>query len=55
MFVEYGYSGYLVTKLLNIWYKLFLCRPFHDWELRAISLKIFNMRERLGVVVIFSA
>lgn len=49
MFVKYGYSGYLVTKLLNIWDKLFLRRPFHDWELRAI---IFSMRERLGVVVI---
>lgn len=54
MSVKYDYSGYLLTKLLNIWYKLFLCRPFHDWELRAISLKIFNMRERLGVVVILS-
>lgn len=38
MFVKYGYSGYLVTKLLNIWYKLFLCRPFHDRELGAVSL-----------------
>lgn len=37
--------------MLNIWYKLFLRRPFHDWELRAI---IFNMRERLEVVVILS-
>lgn len=38
MFVKYGYSGHLVTKLLNICYKLFLRRPFHDRELGAISL-----------------